>query len=110
MVARRVVGIDEITQVHVLFECTDLATITALARQMKFRRRIQPVFQNPYASLDPMFSIFEAIEEPLAVHKTGSKSAREQRVKELLDQVSLPHSAVNRYPNELSGGQRQRVA
>ena len=57
-----------------------------------------------------MFSIFEAIEEPLAVHKTGSKSAREQRVKELLDQVSLPHSAVNRYPNELSGGQRQRVA
>jgi len=109
-VARMVLGLDQPTQGHVYFEGTDIATITGHARQMKFRRRIQPVFQNPYASLDPMFSIFEAIEEPLAVHKTGSKSAREQRVKELLDQVSLPHSAVNRYPNELSGGQRQRVA
>ncbi len=109
-VARMVLGLDPPTQGHVYFEGTDIATITGHASQMKFRRRIQPVFQNPYASLDPMFSIFEAIEEPLVVHKTGSKSGREQRVKELLDQVSLPHNVMNRFPSELSGGQRQRVA
>ena len=109
-VARMVLGLDQPTHGHVYFEGTDIATITGHTRQMKFRRRIQPVFQNPYASLDPMFSIFEAIEEPLVVHQTGSKSEREHRVKELLDQVSLPHGVMNRYPNELSGGQRQRVA
>lgn len=109
-VARMVLGLDAPTKGHVYFEGVDISTIKGHARQMKFRRRIQPVFQNPYASLDPMFSIFDAIEEPLVVHKTGSKSEREQRVRQLLDQVSLPHSAMNRYPNELSGGQRQRVA
>src|SRR5690625_1681043 len=57
-----------------------------------------------------MFSIFDAIAEPLVVHKVGNKAEREQQVRTLLDQVSLPHSAMNRYPNELSGGQRQRVA
>lgn len=109
-VARMVLGLDAPTEGHVYFEGVDISTIKGHARQMKFRRRIQPVFQNPYASLDPMFSIFDAIEEPLGVHKVGSKAEREQRVKQLLDQVSLPHSIMNRYPNELSGGQRQRVA
>src|SRR5690625_623242 len=77
---------------------------------MKLRRRIQPVFQNPYASLDPMFSIYDAIEEPLVVHKVGTKAKREQKVRSLLEQVSLPDAVMNRYPNELSGGLRQRVA
>lgn len=109
-VARMVLGLDEPTEGHVYFEGVDIATIKGHARHMRFRRRIQPVFQNPYASLDPMFSIFDAIEEPLVVHKVGSKRERQQRVKHLLEQVSLPHSVMNRYPNELSGGQRQRVA
>lgn len=109
-VARMVLGLDAPTEGHVYFEGVDISTIKGHARQMRFRRRIQPVFQNPYASLDPMFSIFDAIEEPLVVHKVGSKSERQHRVKQLLDQVSLPHSVMNRYPNELSGGQRQRVA
>ena len=109
-VARMVLGLDEPTEGHVYFEGVDISTITSQREHMKFRRRIQPVFQNPYASLDPMFSIFDAIAEPLVVHKVGSKTEREQHVRTLLDQVSLPHSALNRYPNELSGGQRQRVA
>lgn len=109
-VARMVLGLDAPTEGRVYFEGVDISTIKGHSRQMKFRRRIQPVFQNPYASLDPMFSIFDAIKEPLVVHKVGSKTEREQRVRQLLDQVSLPHSAMNRYPNELSGGQRQRVA
>ena len=109
-VARMVLGLDEPTEGHVYFEGYDISTIKSQKQHMKFRRRIQPVFQNPYASLDPMFSIFDAITEPLVVHKVGTKAEREQRVRTLLDQVSLPHSALNRYPNELSGGQRQRVA
>jgi len=109
-VARMVLGLDEPTNGQVYFEGHDISTIKSQRQHMQFRRRIQPVFQNPYASLDPMFSIFKAIAEPLVVHKVGNKTEREQRVRTLLDQVSLPHSAMNRYPNELSGGQRQRVA
>lgn len=68
------------------------------------------VFQNPYGSLDPTFSIYSCIEEPLAVHKIGNRKEREQRVADLLDMVALPRSVMRRYPNELSGGQRQRIA
>ena len=75
-----------------------------------FRRHVQPVFQNPYGSLDPMYSIFRSIEEPLRIHKIGDKKSRANRVKELLDMVEMPASVMGRYPNELSGGQRQRIA
>lgn len=109
-VARMVLGLDKPTQGTVFFDGSDISTLKTHAQQMKFRRRIQPVFQNPYASLDPMFSIYDAIEEPFVVHKVGAKAERQQRVRQLLDQVSLPHGVMNRYPNELSGGQRQRVA
>ena len=75
-----------------------------------FRRRVQPIFQDPYGSLDPMYNIYRTIEEPLRIHKIGDKASREKKVRELLDQVALPQSTMQRYPNELSGGQRQRVA
>ena len=80
-------------------------------RQLRaFRRRIQPVFQDPYASLDPMFTVERVIREPLDVFGIGTRAEREARVKQLLDRVGLPESYVNRQPRELSGGQRQRVA
>ncbi len=75
-----------------------------------FRRRVQPVFQNPYSSLDPMYSVFRAIEEPLRIHRVGDRRQRQQAVRELVDQVALPSSVLGRLPRELSGGQRQRVA
>lgn len=78
--------------------------------QLAFRRRIQPVFQNPYSSLDPMYSVFRAIEEPLRIHRVGDRAQRRQMVAELVDQVALPSSLLGRLPRELSGGQRQRVA
>ena len=68
------------------------------------------MFQDPYGSLDPMYSIYRVIEEPLRVHRIGTRKEREVRVAELLDMVALPRSVMRRYPNELSGGQRQRVA
>ena len=77
---------------------------------MEFRRHVQPVFQNPYGSLDPMYSIYRSIEEPLRIHKIGNAKSRQKRVKELLDMVEMPESVMGRYPNELSGGQRQRIA
>lgn len=86
--------------------------LTGISRKEMFnlRSRMQPVFQDPYASLDPQRSIGAIIGEPLRVHSIGDKHTRMARVRELLDQVSLPESIAQRYPNELSGGQRQRVA
>ena len=77
---------------------------------MAFRRRVQPVFQNPYGSLDPRYTVFRAIEEPLRIHRIGDRDERARVVHRLLDQVALPSSVLRRLPRDLSGGQRQRVA
>ncbi|MGR4009227.1 dipeptide ABC transporter ATP-binding protein [Leucobacter sp. 1207-22] len=76
----------------------------------KLRSRLQPVFQDPYGSLDPLHNIGNTILEPLKVHGIGDAASRKARLNELLDQVALPRELATRYPNELSGGQRQRVA
>jgi peptide/nickel transport system ATP-binding protein len=77
---------------------------------LTLRRQMQPVFQDPYGSLDPLHNIGNTISEPLRVHRVGDIASRKARVLEVLDQVALPSTVVTRYPNELSGGQRQRVA
>ncbi|MGF0116092.1 dipeptide ABC transporter ATP-binding protein [Promicromonospora sp. Marseille-Q5078] len=107
--ANMVLGLLDATSGVVEFDGTDIAKLST-KEAFAFRRRIQPVFQNPYGSLDPTYSIYRSIEEPLALHKVGGRKAREKRVRELLDMVSLPQSAMRRFPNELSGGQRQRIA
>ena len=108
-VANMVLGLLEPTSGTIEFEGRDTSTLSK-KELFNLRRKMQVVFQNPYGSLDPMYSIYKCIEEPMALHKVGSRKEREARVAELLDMVSMPRSAMRRYPNELSGGQRQRIA
>ena len=97
------------TEGSILFDGVEVNTLKG-RELFNFRRRVQPIFQDPYGSLDPMFNIYRTIEEPLKIHKIGNAKSREKKVRELLDQVSMPASTMSRYPNELSGGQRQRIA
>ena len=109
-VANMVLNLLEPTSGEVLYNGTDLTSLSN-KEIFQMRRKLQVVFQNPYGSLDPMYSIYRCIEEPLTIHKVGGdRKAREARVAELLDMVSMPRSTMRRYPNELSGGQRQRIA
>ncbi|MDF2561164.1 MAG: transporter ATP-binding protein [Microbacterium sp.] len=107
--ANMVLGLEDATSGSILFDGTDLTT---LRRKELFalRRRVQPVFQNPYASLDPRYTVEQSIAEPLRVHRIGTAATRHSRVLELLEQVALPAAMAERLPHELSGGQRQRVA
>ena len=108
--ARMALGLLQPTSGTAIFDGT--LDVGALDRKQAFafRRRVQPVFQNPYSSLDPMYSVFRAIEEPLRIHQVGDRAQRRQAVRELADRVALPSSVLSRLPRELSGGQRQRVA
>jgi len=108
--ARMVLGLLQPTSGTVVFDGTQIVGALDRDKTLAFRRRVQPVFQNPYSSLDPMYSVFRAIEEPLRIHRVGERKQREHAVRELIDQVALPSSVLGRRPRELSGGQRQRVA
>lgn len=107
--ARLVLGLEPPTGGDVTVGGTSIAGASN-KELFELRRRMQVVFQDPYASLDPQRSIGAIIAEPLKVHKVGDRRSRLARVEELLDQVALPTALAHRYPNELSGGQRQRVA
>jgi peptide/nickel transport system ATP-binding protein len=110
--ARMVLGLLQPSSGTVVFDGLNITDTASLSRSetLAFRRRVQPVFQNPYGSLDPMYSVFHTIEEPLRIHRIGDRRQRQQAVRELAEQVALPSSLLSRRPRELSGGQRQRVA
>ncbi|MDR1213248.1 MAG: ABC transporter ATP-binding protein [Propionibacteriaceae bacterium] len=107
--ANMVLGLEEISSGAVRFAGLDLASAKR-DQLFAMRRRVQPVFQDPFASLDPRYSVAQSIAEPLRVHKVLDPAQRRRRVAELLDDVALPVSFADRLPHELSGGQRQRVA
>ena len=95
---------------EVIFDGKNLLKLSDQERQV-MRRRIQIVFQNPYASLNPRFTIGQTLVEPMVIHGIGKDLAeREQRARTLLEKVGLDGRAFGKYPHEFSGGQRQRVA
>ncbi|QIS14494.1 ABC transporter ATP-binding protein [Nocardia arthritidis] len=107
--ARMILGLVPATSGKILLDGTEVIGLTG-DRLRAARRAMQPVFQDPYASLDPMWTVERLIAEPLRAFGVGDRDSRRKRVAELLDQVALSAALAHRYPNELSGGQRQRVA
>ncbi|MBD8660183.1 ABC transporter ATP-binding protein [Frigoribacterium sp. CFBP 8754] len=107
--SRIVLGIEPATSGTALIDGEGITASRGAARRA-LRRRVQPVFQDPYGSLDPTYSVERLVDEPLRVFGVGDRASRRARVAELLDQVALPRSVAQSRPGELSGGQRQRVA
>ncbi len=108
-VAKMVLKLEEPTSGTIEIDGQDVSKLSN-AQAFGLRRRMQPVFQDPYGSLDPLRNIGSTIAEPLQIHGVGDRASQRERVEELLDQVALPRALATRYANELSGGQRQRVA
>jgi len=105
---RTIIRLYDPTAGHVYFEGTDMATLHgSQLRQM--RRRMQMVFQDPYASLSPRMKVAGIVGEPLEVHHAAQGREKRERVAELLDLVGLDPAYMSRYPHEFSGGQRQRI-
>lgn len=106
---RMIVGLETPSAGTITFDGQDITHVTG-EELRKLRRRFQLVYQNPYASLNPKFSIEDIVTEPLRAFKIGTKADRRSRAAALIDQVALPASVLTRKPAELSGGQRQRAA
>ena len=104
--ARMILGLLAPSGGSILLEGQPLAT----QDRHEIARRIQPVFQDPYASLNPRKSIRSIIGLPLLVHEIGDAASRDRAVEDMVDLVGLPRRVLDSYPNQLSGGQRQRVA
>ena len=105
---RTILQLHEPTSGKVFYNDIDL-TEASNAEMRDMRRNIQIIFQDPYASLNPRMTVGSIIAEPLEIHNIGTAAERKERVKELLNLVSLNPFFINRYPHEFSGGQRQRI-
>jgi oligopeptide/dipeptide ABC transporter ATP-binding protein len=105
---RCILGLHRPDDGRVLFDGHDVAGMRG-DRLAEFRRRVQPVFQDPYGSLDPRWTVGRSVQESLDAHRIGSAQDRRQRVRELFATVGLDPALTDRRPRNLSGGQRQRV-
>ncbi len=93
---------------EIIYNGTDVAKLSQ-KDFMPYRKKIQMIFQDPYASLDPRMTVADIIGEPLDIHNLASGKERQERIFELLEKVGLGKNHANRYPHEFSGGQRQRI-
>jgi peptide/nickel transport system ATP-binding protein len=107
-IGRCVLRLVEPTAGEVIFDGTDISALSR-AELRRFRRRMQIVFQDPYASFNPRMTVGAAIDEILGIHRIVPRAARGARVAELFERVGLPADAARHYPHEFSGGQRQRI-
>jgi peptide/nickel transport system ATP-binding protein len=110
-VARVIVGLHAPTRGRVVFDGTDLASLKSRAERRPSRRRVQMIFQDPFASLNPRWRVRDIVAEPLRTHALcADQRALRARVDELLTQVKLAPADGDKYPHEFSGGQRQRIS
>ena len=107
-IARMVLRLEDPTEGTIEFSGKNVASLSGVELK-KTRKRLQPIFQDPYSSINPMVSIEDVLTEPMKVHGIGTKKEQRERAKELLDLVALPEDFLDRFASELSGGQRQRV-
>lgn len=105
---RTIVQLEKPTSGKIFFESKDLSVYNR-EQLRQLRRRVQIIFQDPYASLNPRMTIRELIEDPLNAYGIGTKEERRARVLEMMALVGLDEEYLNRYPHEFSGGQRQRI-
>nr|WP_245707857.1 ABC transporter ATP-binding protein [Pseudonocardia oroxyli] len=108
-VARLVLRLEDLTAGRIAVRGADVTGLRGRALR-ELRRRVQLVYQNPYSSLDPRFTVEQAVAQPAKAFGMGDKASRRRQVAELLDRVALPADTIDRRAGELSGGQRQRVA
>jgi oligopeptide transport system ATP-binding protein len=108
-VGRTLVGLYEPSAGKALLDGSDIHDALHYGKSTAFRRRLQMIFQDPYASLDPRMTVGDIVGEPLDIHRLASGDNRRERIQELLMQVGLDPEHAGRYPHEFSGGQRQRV-
>ena len=107
--SRLILGLERPTAGTIQFEGEDVLTLGPDAER-RYRRAVQAVFQDPYASLDPRMRVGAIVAEPLVINSDLAREPRRRRVAELLDLVGLPPRAAELFPHEFSGGQRQRIA
>ncbi|NGX62135.1 MAG: Oligopeptide transport ATP-binding protein OppF [Chlamydiae bacterium] len=107
-VGRTLLRLHEPTAGKILFDGVDLLTLSPFELK-KMRRKMQIIFQDPYASLDPRMTVQDIIGEPLDIHRLAKGRAKKARIEELLHLVGLNSSHMSRFPHEFSGGQRQRI-
>jgi len=104
--AKVLLGLEKPTEGQISFEGRDIASVKTAV----ISRRVQPIFQDPYSSLNPRKTISSIITMPLHVHRIGTPASRKEALREIMNGVGLPARLADSYPNQLSGGQRQRVA
>lgn len=107
-IGKLLTGLEKPTEGAILYRGMDILDWTA-KEQKKYRTKIQMIFQDPYSSLNPRKHIYEILAAPMLYHGVSDKQTVEKDVKELLEMVGMPQSALGRYPHEFSGGQRQRI-
>ena len=105
---RTIIKLYEPTGGQILFDGTDITNFTQ-KEMLPYRKRMQMIFQDPYASLNTRMTVTDIIGEGIDTHKLYTGKARQERIYDLLDKVDLKHEFANRYPHEFSGGQRQRI-
>jgi peptide/nickel transport system ATP-binding protein len=107
-IGRLIVGLDKATSGSIVFDGEDLTKLGTLERRRR-ANKVQLMFQDSYAAMDPRMRVGDILREPLVIQRQGSRSAQRKRIAAILDEVGLPAAAVDRYPHEFSGGQRQRL-